>query len=47
MGKYYHLCRQEPPDVYHQTPQQMLILVLVQLYSNWFMSPELASKYNW
>ena len=46
MSKYYHLCRQEQPNVYHQTPQKVLILVLGEWYYNFYMSPEMASKYN-
>ena len=47
MRPYFHLFRQEPPDVSHQTPQKVLILVLGEWYSNCYMGPELANKYNW
>ena len=46
MRPYYHLFRQEQHDVSHQTPQKVLILVLGGLYSNFYMSQELGSKYN-
>ena len=46
MRPYYHLCRQEQPDVSHQMTQKVLILVLGELYSNCCMIPELSSKYN-
>ena len=47
MRKYHHLCHQEQPDVSHQTTQKLFILVLSQWYCNFYMSPELASNYNW
>ena len=46
MRPYYHLFHQEQSDVYHKTPQEVLILVLGELYSSCYMIPELASKYN-
>ena len=46
MRPYYHLCRQEQPDLSHQTPQKVLILVLGEWYTNCYMIPELAIKYN-
>ena len=46
MRPYFHLCRQEQPDVSHQTPQKVLILVLGELYYNCYMSLELAGTYN-
>ena len=47
MRPYFHLFRQEPPDVSHQTPQKVLILMWGEWYSNFYMSLELANKYNW
>ena len=46
MSPNYQLFRQEQPDVSHQTPQKVLILVLGELYYNCYMIPELDSKYN-
>ena len=47
MRPYFHLLRQEPPEVSHKTPQKVLILVLGECYSNCYIVPELANKYNW
>ena len=47
MRPYFHLFCQEPPDLSHQTPQKVLILVLGEQYSNCYMGPELTNKYNW
>ena len=47
MSPYYHLLCQDQPDLSHQLPQKVLILVLDQWYFNCYMIPELTSKYNW
>ena len=47
MGPYSHLFRQEQPYVSHQNPQEVLILVAAQWYSNCYMIPELANNYSW
>ena len=47
MMLYDKLCRQEQHDISHQTPKKVLILVLTQWYSNWYMISEMDSKYNW
>ena len=47
MRPYFHLFRQEQPYVSHQTPQKVYILVLAQLYSNFYMGPELSNNYSW
>ena len=46
MRPYDHLLRQEQPDVSHQTPQNVLTLMLSGLYSNCYTIQELAIKYN-
>ena len=47
MSPYHDLFRQEQPYEYRQTPQKVLVLVLAQLYYNFFMGPELSNKYSW
>ena len=47
MRSYFHLFRQEQPYVSHQTPPKVLIFVLSQWYSNFYISQELANKYIW
>ena len=47
MRPYFHLFRQEQPYVSHQNLQKVLILVLAQWYSNYYIIPELANKYSW
>ena len=46
MRPYFHLFCQELPDVSHQTPQKVLILVLGEWYSNYYIVPEMVNKYN-
>ena len=47
MRPHFHLFCQEPPAVSHQTPQKVLILARGELYSNCYMVPEMANKYNY
>ena len=46
MRPYFHLFCQELPDVSHQTPQKVFILVLGEWYSNYYIVPEMVNKYN-
>ena len=46
MRPYSKLFRQEQPDVSPQNLEKVLILVTGELYSNFYMIQELASKYN-
>ena len=46
MRPYYHLFCQEQPGVSTKMLQKVLSLVTREWYSNFYMSQELASKYN-